>query len=110
VSNIREARKALVSRVLPGGGDASSATRRAAFENAGITGPLSKLVDKVAKQAHNVTDDDIAAVRKAGFSEDQIFELVVCAAIGQATRQYETALAALEAATGGIVHASRNSR
>ena len=31
--------------------------------------------------------------------EDQIFELVVCAAIGQATRQYDSALAALDAAT-----------
>jgi hypothetical protein len=33
-------------------------------------------------------------------SEDQIFEIAVCAAIGQATRQYDTALAALDAATG----------
>jgi len=30
-----------------------------------------------------------------GLSEDQIFELVVCAAIGQATRQYQSALGAL---------------
>ena len=29
----------------------------------------------------------------------QVFEIVVCAAVGQATRQYETALAALKAAT-----------
>jgi len=35
----------------------------------------------------------------AGFSEDQIFEVVVCAAIGQATRQRDAALAALAAAT-----------
>ena len=28
--------------------------------------------------------------------EDQIFELIVCAAIGQATRQYEAALVALD--------------
>jgi hypothetical protein len=31
-------------------------------------------------------------------SEDQIFEIVVCAAVGQAARQHDTALAALEAA------------
>jgi AhpD family alkylhydroperoxidase len=32
----------------------------------------------------------------SGLSEDQIFEIVVCAAVGQATRQYDAALAALE--------------
>lgn len=46
-----------------------------------------------------MTDEDIAAARAPGLSEDQIFEIVVCAAIGQAMRQYDTALAALEAAT-----------
>jgi hypothetical protein len=40
---------------------------------------------------------DIAAARASGLSEDQIFETVVCAAVGQATRQYDTALAALKA-------------
>jgi hypothetical protein len=46
-----------------------------------------------------------------GTSEDQIFELVICAAIGQATRQYETALEALaEAMTGekGSEYASQD--
>jgi hypothetical protein len=38
-------------------------------------------------------------VKASGLSEDQIFEIVVCAAIGQAVRQHDTALAALEAAT-----------
>ena len=31
-----------------------------------------------------MTDEDVAAVRAAGLSEDQIFEIVVCAAVGQA--------------------------
>jgi len=47
-----------------------------------------------------VTDDDIAAVRAAGLTEDQIFEIVVCAAIGQANRQYTSALASVANATG----------
>jgi len=46
-----------------------------------------------------MTDEDIAAVRAAGLSEDQIFEIVICAAIGQASRQYTSALAALASAT-----------
>jgi hypothetical protein len=40
-------------------------------------------------------------VRAAGHSEDEIFEIVLCAAIGQATRQYQAGLAALDAVTGG---------
>ena len=46
-----------------------------------------------------MTEEDVAAAKAAGLREDQIFELVVCAAIGQATRQYDTALAALTAAS-----------
>ena len=58
------------------------------------------LVDKVARHAYRVADEDITDARASGLSEDQVFEIVVCAAIGQATRQYDRALAALEAATG----------
>jgi alkylhydroperoxidase family enzyme len=82
----------------------------AAFNNAGLTEPLSALIQKVAKHAYRVTDDDIAAARASGVSEDQIFELVVCAAIGQATRQYDVAVAALEAATGKEENAPRDPR
>ena len=100
MSDIRQARKAVVAGILEGNGKASPAQRRAAFNNTGLAEPISTLIDKVARQAYTVTDGDIAAVRATGLSEDQIFEIVVCAAIGQATRQYDAALAALEAATG----------
>jgi alkylhydroperoxidase family enzyme len=53
----------------------------------------------VARHADKITDEDIAGARASGLSEDQIFEIVVCAAIGQATRQYDMALAALKTAT-----------
>jgi hypothetical protein len=99
MSDIRQARKAVVARILEGEGKASHAQRRAAFDNAGLPEPVSTLIQKVAKQAYKVTDEDFAAAKASGLSEDQIFEIVVCAAIGQATRQYDTALAALTAAT-----------
>jgi signal transduction histidine kinase len=99
MSDITQARKALVARILEGDGRASHAQRRAAFDDAGLAEPLKTLIDKVAKHAYKITDEDIAAARASGLSEDQIFELVVCAAIGQATRQYDTALAALVEAT-----------
>jgi alkylhydroperoxidase family enzyme len=107
----RRAHKAVVTRVLEGDGRASRAERRAAFENAGFTEPLRSLIDKVAREPTRVTNKDVATVKSSGTSEDQIFELVVCAAIGQATRQYETALDALaQAMTGekGSEHASED--
>ncbi len=94
-----KAPQAVVARILEGDGKASPAQRRAAFNNTGLGEPLSTLIDKVARHANRVTDDDIDGARASGLSEDQIFEIVVCAAIGQATRQYDTALAALEGAT-----------
>jgi len=99
MSNIAQARRAVVARILEGEGRASHALRRAAFDNAGLVEPLSSLIDKIAKHAYKVTDEDIAAARTLGLSEDQIFEIVVCAAVGQATRQHDGALAALEAAS-----------
>jgi hypothetical protein len=107
----RTAHRAVVIRVLEGDGRASRAERRAAFENAGLGEPLCTLIDKVARRPTRVSDEDIAAVLASGESEDQLFELVVCAAIGAATRQYEAALHALEEAMIGkkrSEHASEN--
>ena len=95
MTDTRQLRKALIERILDGGGMASRSQRRAAFENAGLAEPLKTLIRKVATQAIAVTDRDIAAARESGVTEDQIFEIVVCAAVGQATRQYEAAGAAL---------------
>jgi hypothetical protein len=100
MSDIVQARKMLASRILEGASEASSSERRAAFHNSGLAGPLGALVDKVARHAYRVTDEDITAAKVSGLTEDQVFEIVVCAAVGQATRQYDTALAALEAAAG----------
>jgi hypothetical protein len=100
MSDIREARNALARRILEGAGKVSPSERRAAFQNSGLAKPLAALVNKVARHAYRVTDEDITAAKLSGLTEDQVFEIVVCAAIGQATRQYDTALAALEAATG----------
>jgi alkylhydroperoxidase family enzyme len=99
MSDIKQARASLVSRILEGVGKASPSERRAAFNNSGLAETLSTLIEKVARHADRVTDEDIAAARESGLSEDQVFEIVICAAVGQATRQYDTALAALEVGT-----------
>src|SRR5262245_43078889 len=91
-------RKALVERVLEGPGRTAPEQRRAAFATEGVVEPARTLVDKVAKYAYKVTDEDVAAAKQQ-LGEDEIFELAVCAAIGQASRQLDAALAALAAAT-----------
>ena len=98
MSDIKRARTALVGRILEGEGHASVTQRRAAFNNAGLAEPVATLIDRVAKWSHKVTDEDVAEAKASGFSEDQIFELVICAAVGQATRQYDIALTALRVA------------
>jgi hypothetical protein len=92
-------RAAVVERALHGPGAASGDARRAAFDNLGVDGRARALVDKVARHAWKVTDEDVAVTKAAGLSEDEIFEVAVCAALGHSTRQLRAALAALDAAT-----------
>ena len=91
--------KALVARILDGDGASSGALRHDAFEIVVNDGPLQGLLRKVALTPARITDEDISSVKADGFTEDEVFELVICAAVGQATRQYESALAALSEAT-----------
>ena len=100
MSDARQPRRALTRRILEEDGKASPSERRGAFNISGFAEPRSTLADKVARHAYRVTDEDINAARASGLSEDQVFEIVVCAAIGETARLCDTALAALAAATG----------
>lgn len=95
-------RKAAVERALQGAGKARGDQRRAAYDNRELTGPVRELIEKVAQHAWKITDEDVVAAKRAGLSEDAIFELVVCAAYGQATRQLEGALAAVDQACAAL--------
>jgi hypothetical protein len=63
---------------------------------------MQALIGKVVTWPAQISDADLAAATAAGISEDQLFELVVCAAIGQSARLYEAGLAALAEATATI--------
>ena len=102
----REYREAVVARVVKGPGSASLEARQAALDNRGVDKRVSALIDKVAMRAWTVTDDDVDNARKAGASEDEIFELVVAAALGQATRQLNAALAVLDAVSASAAAAA----
>ena len=95
----RAAHRALVERVLNGVGRSTPEQRALAFSNTGMSAPLQALIGNVATTPAQVTDADFAAARASGFSEDQLFELVICAAVGESARRYEAGLAALGEAT-----------
>jgi hypothetical protein len=98
----RAAQRALVDRVLNGEGTAPPELRASAFANAELPPAIDVLVGKVATAPTEVSEADFAAAKAAGYTEDQLFEVVICAAVGQSTRQYKEGLAALaEAAADG---------
>lgn len=91
----------LTVRLLDGDGHAPARLRRAAFERTELDDHVRTLVDKVALRADQVTDADFDLARQAGLDDDDIWEVVICAAVGQAVRQYDTAVAALETGPRG---------
>jgi hypothetical protein len=101
VTDKRAAFQALQDRIVNGDGDASTDLRARAFGDSGLPPPLDELLGKVATTPTLVTDADLAAARAAGFGDDQLFELVICAAVGQSTRLYDAGLVALADALGG---------
>jgi len=58
---------------------------------------LATLVDKVRSRAYTVTDHDLDQLRSR-YTEDQLFEIVLCAAFGAANERLAAAHRALEEA------------
>ncbi len=58
---------------------------------------LAVLVQKIRDHAYEVSDADVDALR-ARYSEDELFELIVAAALGAAEDRLKAALAAVEGA------------
>jgi hypothetical protein len=60
---------------------------------------LDTYVKKVALYAYKTTEEDIEALRRAGYSEDAIFEITVSAALGAGMIRLEQGLAAMKGDT-----------
>ncbi len=63
---------------------------------ADVPAALAPFVDQIARQAYKVTDDDVRALRQAGYSEQAIFEITASAALGAGLSRLERGLAALQ--------------
>ncbi|HZS39201.1 MAG TPA: hypothetical protein VFF06_20360 [Polyangia bacterium] len=87
--------KALRDAALDSPGELDPALRRAAADCGNLPQPLAAFVEKVRRHAYQITDDDVAALKAAGYSDDQIFEATVSAAVGASLFRLERGLAAL---------------
>jgi len=60
-----------------------------------VPAELRTYLEKVRDHAYKVTDEDVEALKRAGYSEDAIFELTASAALGAALLRLERGLIAL---------------
>jgi alkylhydroperoxidase family enzyme len=59
---------------------------------------LIAYVDKVTLHAYKVTDRDVQQLKEAGYSEDAIFEITLCAGVGASLARLEQGMTALKGA------------
>ena len=64
-----------------------------------IPADLRRYVETIGRHAYRITESDIAALRQAGWSEDEIFEVSISAAVGAGMSRLERGLAALRGST-----------
>jgi hypothetical protein len=90
-------RDRVLEGVLQGSGESAPAIRAAAAEAIGVPADLRSLVDKIHRHAYKVTDEDMARAQ-AKYGDDQMFEIVVSAALGASRQRLFAGLKALDEA------------
>lgn len=100
VEGAGERRAALLAElrhvVFEAPGRSNPAVRTAAARRSGLlVEPIGSYAAKVRDESYRVTDADVEALRAAGVSEDEIFEVTVAAALGAACHRLDAGLRAL---------------
>ena len=90
-------RDQVLKSVLAGPGESDPATRNAVADGKNIPADLQVLVDKVHRHAYQVTDEDIKRLQ-AKYGDDQMFEIVVSAALGASRNRLLAGMKALDEA------------
>jgi hypothetical protein len=90
--------KKLRYAVLDAPATADAALRGATYCGEGLAEPLSGYVEKLRRHAYRVQDDDILRAHDAGYSEDQMFEVTIAAALGAGDMRLRMGLSALNEA------------
>lgn len=73
-----------------------------AWESAEIPAELHDLIDKIADRATEVTDEDFAVLSARGYTVDQLYEIVLCAAIGASHARLKRGLDSLDLAVSQV--------
>jgi hypothetical protein len=87
-------RDQVLRRVLDGPGETDPALRRAAAEGKGLPPDLQELVDKIHAHAYTVSDEDLARLQPK-YGDDQLFEIILSAALGASRKRLFAGLDAL---------------
>ncbi len=90
-------RDQVLKSVLAGPGESDPAIRHAVADGKNVPADLQLLVDKVHRHAYKVTDEDIERLQ-AKYGDDQMFEIVVSAALGASRNRLLAGLKALDEA------------
>jgi alkylhydroperoxidase family enzyme len=85
--------------VLSESGSLDPEVRRAICDGLEVPEPLGAYARKVVEHAHTVGDEDIAGLHRAGYTDDQIFEATVSAALGAGLYRLRHILLALRPAS-----------
>jgi len=99
--------EALRERILKGPGHLDSSIRVAAAQGGKLPAELDGYVGKVADHSYAITDLDVDGLRRAGYTEDQIFELTLSSALGAGLGRLDVGLRALD---GGAAGAAQDPR
>jgi alkylhydroperoxidase/carboxymuconolactone decarboxylase family protein YurZ len=86
----------LMQAPLRAKGELSQEVRQAILADLGAPRELRAFARKVAIRAHSITHKDIEEVLAAGFSEDEVFETIVTAALHASKARLDKALSLLE--------------
>jgi alkylhydroperoxidase family enzyme len=96
-----------VEALLTGAGTCAPALRQAVEAHAAslsmgsqlvaqdVPADLVAYVEKVVLHAYQITDQDVQALKDAGYSEDAVFEVTLCASVGASLARLERGLAAV---------------
>jgi alkylhydroperoxidase family enzyme len=90
-------RDRVLDRVLTGPGVSDAAVRAAAADGTGAPADIEPLIEKIHRHAYRVTDGDVALLQEK-YGDDQMFEIVVSAALGASRNRLLAGLKALEEA------------
>lgn len=91
----------LEERLRSGPGELAPAARAAAIDAEPLPDPLAqRYVETLRQHAYKLTDRHLAELARAGWTDDQVFELTVAAAFGAAKGRLDAGLAALDQTVG----------